>query len=322
MSHRLKKDGDITFLSLTVPDEDSVTFYIDTCVPEMGDDPAAQIPYGSDILYVDAASTPDDLQVYYDTWDMYADNTGSIEPMVTDNDYGYNYTAVWPILDENGQAIAEIQYIIDMREVRSYLNSFLYTMLGISLGIIGVAIVCYILFVRHTVTKPIGSLAKLMEKITASSNFKGQHIEIKTGDEIEELGHSFNYMLEELENYIDNLAKVTAEKERIGAIYDFVRNEVAFGYNLADDLPASQVLADGIGQCNTKGTLFMALLRAAGVPCRFHGFTIDKALQKGAITGVAYALAPRDIIHSWVEVWFDGRWVELEGFILDKRLKA
>lgn len=108
------------------------------------------------------------------------------------------------------------------------------------------------------------------------------------------------------------------EWERIGAIYDFVRNEVAFGYNLADDLPASQVLADGIGQCNTKGTLFMALLRAAGIPCRFHGFTIDKALQKGAITGVAYALAPRDIIHSWVEVWFEGRWVELEGFILDK----
>jgi hypothetical protein len=107
-------------------------------------------------------------------------------------------------------------------------------------------------------------------------------------------------------------------RERIGAIYDFVRNEVAFGYNLADDLPASQVLADGIGQCNTKGTLFMALLRAAGIPCRFHGFTIDKALQKGAITGAAYVLAPRSIIHSWVEVWFEGRWVELEGFILDK----
>jgi hypothetical protein len=108
------------------------------------------------------------------------------------------------------------------------------------------------------------------------------------------------------------------EKDRIGAIYGFVRDEIAFGYNLGDDLPASQVLADGIGQCNTKGTLFMALLRASGIPCRFHGFTIDKALQKGAITGVAYWLAPRDIVHSWVEVWFDGRWIELEGFILDK----
>jgi hypothetical protein len=107
--------------------------------------------------------------------------------------------------------------------------------------------------------------------------------------------------------------------ERIGGIYTFVRDEVAFGYNESDDLPASRVLADGIGQCNTKSTLLMALLRAAGVPCRFHGFTIDKALQRGAITGIAYLLAPRSIIHSWVEVWFDRRWVNLEGFILDRR---
>lgn len=106
--------------------------------------------------------------------------------------------------------------------------------------------------------------------------------------------------------------------ERIGAVYSFVRNDIRFGYNAADNLPASQVLADGIGQCNTKSTLLMALLRAAGVPCRFHGFTIDKALQKGAITGLAYALAPRSIIHSWVEVWHRGQWVHLEGFILDQ----
>jgi len=105
--------------------------------------------------------------------------------------------------------------------------------------------------------------------------------------------------------------------ERIGAVYDFVRNEIAFGYNEGDELPASTVLADGIGQCNTKSTLLMALLRAVGVPCRFHGFTIDKPLQKGAITGLAYALAPQRIIHSWVEVSFERRWVNLEGFILD-----
>ena len=49
--------------------------------------------------------------------------------------------------------------------------------------------------------------------------------------------------------------------DRIGAAYAFVRDEIAFGYNLADDLPASRVLEDGLGQCNTKGTLFMALLR-------------------------------------------------------------
>ncbi|QTD47466.1 transglutaminase family protein [Ottowia testudinis] len=107
-------------------------------------------------------------------------------------------------------------------------------------------------------------------------------------------------------------------KDRIGAAYNFVKDEIAFGYNESDDLPASRVLSDGMGQCNTKGTLLMALLRALDIPCRFHGFTIHKALQKGAITGIAYSLAPKSIIHSWVEVWFEGRWVNLEGFILDR----
>jgi transglutaminase-like putative cysteine protease len=106
--------------------------------------------------------------------------------------------------------------------------------------------------------------------------------------------------------------------DRIGAVYDFVRNEIAFGYNEGDELTASSVLADGIGQCNTKSTLLMALLRAVGISCRFHGFTIDKPLQKGAITGLAYWLAPQRIIHSWVEVNLEGRWIALEGFILDE----
>ena len=101
------------------------------------------------------------------------------------------------------------------------------------------------------------------------------------------------------------------EYERIGHIYGFVRRDIAVGYNQDDTLPDSKVLANGFGQCNTKATLLMALLRASGIACCFHGFTIDKSLQKGIVTGLAYALAPRSIIHSWVEVRFEGRWINL-----------
>jgi len=109
------------------------------------------------------------------------------------------------------------------------------------------------------------------------------------------------------------------EYEKIGSIYNFVRDEIAFGYNESDEISASAVLKDGYGQCNTKGTLLMALLRCVGIPCRFHGFTIDKKLQKGAITGLPYLLAPKNIIHSWVEVYYQEKWLNLEGFILDKK---
>lgn len=105
---------------------------------------------------------------------------------------------------------------------------------------------------------------------------------------------------------------------RIKQIYNFVRDEILFGYNVDDCIDASTVLVDGYGQCNTKGTLFMALLRGVNVPCRIHGFTIDKELQKGAMTGLVYKQAPKYILHSWVEVFLDGVWYELEGLILDK----
>ena len=109
------------------------------------------------------------------------------------------------------------------------------------------------------------------------------------------------------------------EFHKIKGIYNFVRDDILFGYNIGDEVPATKVLRDGYGQCNTKGTLFMALLRAVGIPCRIHGFTIDKKLQKGAMTGFVYKSAPNNIFHSWVEVLYEGNWYECEAFILDKK---
>lgn len=224
--NKLKQDGNITYLSLVVPDEDSVTFYIDAMVPEMGDDPANQLPYGSDILYVDAANPDDpaDLEKYYTIWELYAQNLGVDEPLVTDNAYGYNYTGVSVILDSDGNAIAEIQYILDMSEVRAYLNSFLVKMFLISSFIIGITIILYVFFVRRVVTAPIGKLAAFTRDITETGVFENQRIHIGTGDEIQSLSEAFNFMLEKLENYIANLSVVTAEKERIGAELDIANH--------------------------------------------------------------------------------------------------
>ncbi|MPY21327.1 transglutaminase-like domain-containing protein [Shewanella sp. YLB-07] len=108
-----------------------------------------------------------------------------------------------------------------------------------------------------------------------------------------------------------------SQYDAIGAIYTYVRDEIQFGYNADDRLSASQVLKDGYGQCNTKGTLLMALFRAVGIPSRFHGFTIFNELQRGAIPNYLFSIAPKRIIHSWVEVELDNRWINLEGYIID-----
>lgn len=108
-------------------------------------------------------------------------------------------------------------------------------------------------------------------------------------------------------------------KSKILNIYNFVRDDISFGFNERDELSASRILKDGFGQCNTKGILFMALLRANGIPCRIHAFHLNKKVQRGIITGLTYKLSPNDILHTWVEIFYKDKWLNIEGFILDTR---
>lgn len=108
------------------------------------------------------------------------------------------------------------------------------------------------------------------------------------------------------------------EYDKIGVIYDFVQNEIPLGYNKRDDLTATQVLKDGYGQCNTKATLLMALLRAVGIPCRLHGTKVTKVFQRSLMPKIMAKLAPPYIVHTWAEVFYKGEWLSLEGVITDK----
>lgn len=106
---------------------------------------------------------------------------------------------------------------------------------------------------------------------------------------------------------------------KIKYIYEYVQNEILFGYNKNDYLTASDVLKEGYGQCNTKSTLLMALLRGVGVPCRLHAFGVCKGFQRGVTNAFISLFAPQQILHTWVEVFYNNDWIVLEGVITDRR---
>ena len=257
MLNTLKKDGDITYLSLVIPDEDSVTFYIDTCVQELGDDPANKLAYGTNVLYTEAAYDEIDLQKYYDVWDLYAENKGTDKPLVTDNSYGYNYTAVSPILDEKGEAIAEIQYILDMQKVRDHLNSFLYTMLGISCSIICIALLLYMMLVKWMVLNPVEKLSRFTTEIIQSGDFKTAVTAEKEriGTELNVATHIQSSMLPCIfpafpdRNELDIYATMTPAKEVGGDFYDFF---------MVDQRHIAIVMADVSGK-GVPAALFMVI---------------------------------------------------------------
>jgi hypothetical protein len=108
-----------------------------------------------------------------------------------------------------------------------------------------------------------------------------------------------------------------SKQQRIDNIFSFIKNEIVFGYNKVDDIPASRVLHDGYGCGVSKSILLMALLRKCHIPCRFHAVTIDKELHKKTISGLAFHLAPRNFVHSWVEVYVESKWINIVGYMLD-----
>ena len=70
--------------------------------------------------------------------------------------------------------------------------------------------------------KPIHELADGVREIASGDLDK--KLDIKTGDEIEHLSVCFNAMTDELKTYMNNLTKITAEKERIATELDVAKN--------------------------------------------------------------------------------------------------
>lgn len=107
-------------------------------------------------------------------------------------------------------------------------------------------------------------------------------------------------------------------RSKLEALFYYVRDDIEFGFPPKGDLTAaSETIRLGTGQCNTKGTLLLALCKAAGIPARLHFSLIQKDIQRGLFEGLAYRLLPPELSHAWLEVELDGCWRRLDGYIND-----
>lgn len=108
-------------------------------------------------------------------------------------------------------------------------------------------------------------------------------------------------------------------KEKIAAIFYYVRDDIKFGFPLdADLVKASDTIQLGYGQCNTKGALFLALCKALNILARLHFSLIKKEIQKGLFTGIAYWLLPKNLSHSWIELKINNQWIKIDTYINDE----
>ncbi len=107
-----------------------------------------------------------------------------------------------------------------------------------------------------------------------------------------------------------------SDREKFLALVEFVREEIPFGFNRnAIQAKASEVLEEGVGYCNSKTNLLLALCKVAGIPARVHYTqTTSEALH-----GLVWGLPPK-VAHAYLEVELEGRWRPVDSYIMDRAL--
>ncbi len=108
------------------------------------------------------------------------------------------------------------------------------------------------------------------------------------------------------------------DRDKIRKIFEYVRDDILFGFPVKGDLVcASETIMTGIGQCNNKTNVFLALCKASDIPARIHFSAIKKEIQKGLFVGIGYKAIPEKISHSWIEVLLEKKWRRIDSYIND-----
>ncbi|MDP1943026.1 transglutaminase family protein [Rhodoferax sp.] len=109
----------------------------------------------------------------------------------------------------------------------------------------------------------------------------------------------------------------TTDVQKAVCVHDFIK-AMPFGCVAGfDHVTAASVLRAGRGDCHTKGTLLVAMLRSVGVPARLRFVSLPSTFLKGIID------APHSTTtHAVGEVYLDGGWVQTDTYVADSLLET
>ncbi|MCR5178805.1 MAG: hypothetical protein K6C95_07460, partial [Lachnospiraceae bacterium] len=137
-----------------------------------------------------------------------------IEPVITDDTFGWLLTVYTPVYDKNGRCVCYAATDISMDHIRSEEISFITKVTTLFFGffIVVIAIALWVaeyslLLPINTMTYAAGEFAYNSEKERGESVGKFNALEISTGDEIEKLYDSFARTMATAVEYFDDAQK-------------------------------------------------------------------------------------------------------------------
>ena len=144
--------------------------------------------------------------------DLLAGN--EIDPIITDDTYGWLLTDYEPIRDSSGKCVAYACTDINMKDVRLNGISFLTKILSLFIGFFIFILTLCLWLSKYHLTYPIDAMTFVARKFAYNSEQDREasvemleSLEISTGDEIENLYESMSKTISETVGYIDEVQK-------------------------------------------------------------------------------------------------------------------
>ena len=140
----------------------------------------------------------------------------SSEALIQGADVGYGQTiSAWaPVFDAQGRVAGMVEADCILSDLNAVVRSYAVKIVGVLLLCMLVVLFLLVAVLRRNVTKPIGQLT---EMVNSYSHGAMEEKRFRHNDELQWLGTSFTDMTHRIEAYTAEVARVTAEKERIGA---------------------------------------------------------------------------------------------------------
>lgn len=123
----------------------------------------------------------------------------NIDPVITDDQYGYLLTAYQPVFDSEGRCVCYVGADVDMGQLLIMERSFLMEMTSVFLGFFIMLCVFVSWLIKYHVVHPVNAITKYVDEFSNAVNSQEtvdegvksiRKIDIHTGDEVEKLYQS------------------------------------------------------------------------------------------------------------------------------------
>jgi sigma-B regulation protein RsbU (phosphoserine phosphatase) len=233
--------------------------------------------------------------------------------IITTSEFGYLITAYEPVCDSSGKIVALVGADMSMDKINRALTHYTLNVILIAVVIIVLFVTIYLMIINKNVVRPMQILVNSATEFVETGygddkRLSSMKIDIRTGDEIENLAAAFNKMTADIVVYIHELTGAAAERERVETELHVAtliqKGMLPHNFNIHDNVeifasmrPAKDVGGDFydffvldknrvclvIGDVSGKGVpaaLFMAMAKATVKDLALRNLPVDELMYQ------------------------------------------